>query len=226
MKGKRERKTYGVKGYIDIQLRIDVGKARASVRFTGGAMTAYGVTPAEYTTSERTKQAMIENSRQFRSGRIMLLRREVCEEDCDLDLGGAPDSPTGTPAEVGSQDQTAPLSGFARNSGRAPLSGSALNSQRTAASAEYGTSAAAVQPLTRPVMEAGNADRERDEAGAAKTAKLTEEMETEAERVAVSCLTEAQEYLRDHFGIPTSRSRSKEKAQEFGRENGIVFVGL
>lgn len=75
-------------------------------------------------------------------------------------------------------------------------------------------------------MEAGNANREQDESGAATATKLTEEMETEAERVAVSCLTEAQEYLRDHFGIPTSRSRSIERAKEIARQNGIELIGI
>ena len=57
--------------------------------------------------------------------------------------------------------------------------------------------------------------------------QTAEDAEGEApEAIEVSCLTDAQNYLRDNFGIPTSRSRSKEKAQEFGRENGIVFVGL
>lgn len=55
---------------------------------------------------------------------------------------------------------------------------------------------------------------------------VAEAEEGTPEAIEVSCLTDAQNYLRDNFGIPTSKSRSKEKAQDFARENGIVFVGL
>lgn len=50
--------------------------------------------------------------------------------------------------------------------------------------------------------------------------------EVSPQEVAVSCLTDAQNYLRDNFGIATSKSRSVEKAQTYARENGIVFVGI
>ncbi len=50
--------------------------------------------------------------------------------------------------------------------------------------------------------------------------------DTILENVEVSCLTDAQNYLRDRFGIPTSKSRSKDKAQAFARENGILFIGI
>ncbi len=48
----------------------------------------------------------------------------------------------------------------------------------------------------------------------------------EAERVQVSCLTEAQNYLKEHFGIATSRSRSRERAHELALQNGVIFEGL
>lgn len=50
------------------------------VHFTGGALTSYGVTPAEYTTSNPFIQKVIENSPYFREGRITLLRRATIEE--------------------------------------------------------------------------------------------------------------------------------------------------
>lgn len=58
---------------MDWTTNINVGKAAVSVHFTGGALTAYGVTPAKYATSNPFFQHVIENSDQFKNGRIKLL---------------------------------------------------------------------------------------------------------------------------------------------------------
>lgn len=66
--------TYGVTGLIDWNARIPVGKAAMNVHFTGGALTKYGVTPAEFTTTDSFTQRVIEDSEYFRTGRITVLR--------------------------------------------------------------------------------------------------------------------------------------------------------
>lgn len=68
------KKTYGVDGLIDWQTEIRAGKARLVVNFSGGGLTSFGVTPATYTTDNLLYQHIIENSAQFKSGKIRLLR--------------------------------------------------------------------------------------------------------------------------------------------------------
>ena len=75
------RKTYGVSGLMDWTTQIKTGKVSVSVHFTGGALTAYGVTPAKYSTSNPFFQSVIENSEQFKSGRIMLLGEMEVPDD-------------------------------------------------------------------------------------------------------------------------------------------------
>ena len=58
-----EIRTYGVEGYMDWQCEIPVGRARAIVHFSGGTMTSYGVTPAEYSTGDPVQQRIIENGK-------------------------------------------------------------------------------------------------------------------------------------------------------------------
>lgn len=70
------KKTYGVNGYIEWVANIIVGGAAVKVPFTGGAITKYGIVPAEYTTSDPVIQKIIENSSHFRSRRIFLLKGE------------------------------------------------------------------------------------------------------------------------------------------------------
>lgn len=182
-----EIRTYGVEGYMDWQCEIPVGRARAIVHFSGGTMTSYGVTPAEYSTGDPVQQRIIENSSYFKSGRIKFLRKS-----------GKPDrvqrrEPKATPTPAPPAEAPEPT--------RLPETS---------------------EPQAREVAAmSGGADIDNF------IEQTAEDAEGEApEAIEVSCLTDAQNYLRDNFGIPTSRSRSKEKAQEFGRENGIVFVGL
>lgn len=69
-----KKKTYGVSGFMEWKALLKCGKATVSVHFSGGSLTGYGVTPAMFTTENPLKQALIENSREFKSGKIFLLR--------------------------------------------------------------------------------------------------------------------------------------------------------
>lgn len=75
------QKTYGVVGLMDWTTQIKAGKATVSVHFTGGALTAYGVTPAKYTTANKFFQSIIEHSSDFASGRIVLLSSVEVPDD-------------------------------------------------------------------------------------------------------------------------------------------------
>lgn len=75
-----EKITYGAPRLVDWVAQIKVGAASVRVHFTGGALTSYGVTPAEFTTSNPFIQKVIENSSYFKEGRIKVLRRAEIEE--------------------------------------------------------------------------------------------------------------------------------------------------
>ena len=69
-------KTYSILGYMEFVAKIPVGPAiELPVHFTGGKMSGYGVTPAKFQTADPVLQKYIENSPQFRSGRIKLYKR-------------------------------------------------------------------------------------------------------------------------------------------------------
>jgi hypothetical protein len=54
------------------------------VTFTGGGLTSYGVTPAQYTTENILYQKIIENSKDFRRGKIKLLRTVPLSDTADI----------------------------------------------------------------------------------------------------------------------------------------------
>ena len=70
-----EKITYGAPRLVDWVAQIKAGAATVRVHFTGGALTSYGVTPAEYTTTNPFIQKVIENSSYFKEGRITLIRK-------------------------------------------------------------------------------------------------------------------------------------------------------
>ena len=70
---KKKIKTYGVRGLMEWVCNIPVGKTRLRVEFSGGVLTQYGNTPAKFVTDDLLKQAIIENSKQYKSGKITLL---------------------------------------------------------------------------------------------------------------------------------------------------------
>ncbi|MBP3511167.1 MAG: hypothetical protein J6K19_03900 [Prevotella sp.] len=85
-----EKITYGAPRLVDWVAQIKVGAASVRVHFTGGALTSYGVTPAEYTTSNPFIQKVIENSSYFKEGRIIVQRRIMIEEPRKPALRGKP----------------------------------------------------------------------------------------------------------------------------------------
>jgi len=99
-----EKKTYGAPRYMDWVAQIRAGAATVRVHFTGGALTVYGVTPAEYTTTDPFTQKVIEQSQYFKEGRIVLLKKvEMSDPQCIKPKkapkrGAEPAAPVQTPA--------------------------------------------------------------------------------------------------------------------------------
>ncbi len=70
-----ERITYTAPNLMDWVAQLKAGAATVKVHFSGGAITSYGVTPAEYTTTNPFIQKVIEQSQYFKEGRIEIGRR-------------------------------------------------------------------------------------------------------------------------------------------------------
>lgn len=66
------KKTYLAPGYTELWLRIPAGATYVDVRFVGGGLSSYGITPAQYTTSDDVMQDIIEGSEPFMRGQICL----------------------------------------------------------------------------------------------------------------------------------------------------------
>lgn len=211
-----KRKTYGVSGYMEWVALIECGKATVKVHFSGGSLTGYGVTPAEFTTQNPMTQAIIENSKEFKSGKIFLLR------------------------EI---EGTGKFKEFVR--GQHANEGNHLGGQAATASVIAGTALDADGTSKKPKVEQTNADEPmRDPINDEETEPADDEEstdDTEAETVEdseatvtadgkaiidVTDLDDARDYLCENFGIARSSLRSNVSVYRAAEEHNIVFRGI
>ena len=77
---------------MEYQSIIKIGRATLKVLFTDGSMTAIGQNPAKYTTSDFLVQHAIENSSEFKRGRITVV--DTIELDEEVRIERNPAKPT------------------------------------------------------------------------------------------------------------------------------------
>lgn len=70
----KAKKTYGINGLLEWHGLVSGNGITMRVDFVNGSVTAYGVSPATFTTKDELTQYIIENSEQYKSGRIRLVR--------------------------------------------------------------------------------------------------------------------------------------------------------
>lgn len=70
-------KTYGINGLLEWYGTVSCNGVTMKVAFTNGSVTAMGVAPATFTTKDELTQFVIENSEQYKQGRITKLRETI-----------------------------------------------------------------------------------------------------------------------------------------------------
>lgn len=195
---------------------IECGKATVKVHFSGGSLTGYGVTPAEFTTQNPMTQAIIENSKEFKSGKIFLLR------------------------EI---EGTGKFKEFVR--GQHANEGNHLGGQAATASAIAGTALDADGTSKTPKVEPTDADEPTgDLINDEDTESADDEISTDASEaetvedseatvtadgkaiIDVTDLDDARDYLCENFGIARSSLRSNVSVYRAAEEHNIVFRGI
>ena len=78
---KKKRITYGINGFMDYQVVINVGKSHLNIMFSDGTMTAFGSNPCRFTTENFILQQSIERSKEFKKGLIKILHVIELNED-------------------------------------------------------------------------------------------------------------------------------------------------
>lgn len=199
------RKTYGVSGLMDWTTQIKAGKGSVSVHFTGGALTAYGVTPAKYSTSNPFFQSVIENSKQFNSGRIELLGTMEVPDDAATKARKA--RMAAKAAEKPAKDEQSPVTETPVPETPAPV----VKEPVTPTTPAEETPAEAEQPTGETQDETLQGDGEDADGG----------------KIKVADKNDAIEYLKEHFAeknYTATSLRTKTAFEAACKECGVEFV--
>ena len=113
---KKKRITYGVSGMMEYQAVIKVGRNNMKVLFTDGSISAMGVNPATFTTENYMVQHAIENSTDFKRGRIKVVNTIELKEELRIERNSvkpaaevpSPNSAP-TPAPISAKSVDAPV---------------------------------------------------------------------------------------------------------------------
>ena len=191
----KSRKTYGIKGFMEYQAVIKVGKSRMKVPFTDGAMTAMGVVPCTFSTERFMVQHAIENSDEFRRGLIYIVRSIPLDGKVEIEHS-SPTLPSSEPQAALPGTEEGNLGAEARGDAK-KLNPESKTSQKIALS-----------PEPQAALQETEAER-------------SQETEAPLTQVEFASNDEAKDYLEQNFGLVRSKLRNREEIFNAGKANGV-----
>lgn len=215
-KMKKKRITYGVYGMMEYQTIIKIGRATLKVLFTDGSMTAIGQNPAKYTTSDFLVQRAIENSSEFKKGRIMVVNTIELDEEVRIERN--PAKPSTQAAKVAAK--------------------AVVEDKPTEVSLSHATPVA--EDVADETTEEDNAEDDEpieDEAKAESETEVETEEDTTSEDTAAEDNAaegkteveftdnqEAKDYLLKNFGVKPGTMRNRDDIKAVGLTYGVTIT--
>lgn len=207
---------------MEYQTIIKIGRATLKVLFTDGSMTAIGQNPAKYTTSDFLVQRAIENSSEFKKGRIQVV--DTIELDEEVRIERNPAKPSTQTANVAAK--------------------AVIDNKPTEASSSHTTPVAEdVADETTEEADAGvvtptdEADAETIEEEPETESETNVEEDTTSEETAAENNTaegkteveftdnqEAKDYIFKNFGVKPGTMRNREDIKAVGETYGVKIT--
>lgn len=219
---KKKRITYGVYGMMEYQTIIKIGRATLKVLFTDGSMTAIGQNPAKYTTSDFLVQRAIENSSEFKKGRIMTVSTIELDEDVRIERN---------PAKPSTQTANVAAKAVIDNK---PTEASSSHTTPVAEDVADETTEEADAGVVTPTDEA---DAETIEEETETESETNVEEDTTSEETAAEDNTaegkteveftdnqEAKDYIFKNFGVKPGTMRNREDIKAVGETYGVKIT--
>lgn len=219
---KKKRITYGVYGMMEYQTIIKIGRATLKVLFTDGSMTAIGQNPAKYTTSDFLVQRAIENSSEFKKGRIMTVSTIELDEDVRIERN---------PAKPSTQTANVAAKAVIDNK---PTEASSSHTTPVAEDVADETTEEADAGVVTPTDEA-DAETIKEEPETESETNVEEDTtseETAAEdntaegktEVEFTDNQEAKDYIFKNFGVKPGTMRNREDIKAVGETYGVKIT--
>lgn len=215
---KKKRITYGVHGMMEYQSIIKIGRATLKVLFTDGSMTAIGQNPAKYTTSDFLVQHAIENSSEFKRGRITVV--DTIELDEEVRIERNPAKPTKLQAP--SPAEAKPVAATAAKVEEPQDIADEPTEKTDAVDADEVESAMLDTPAPEVDIEPIEDEVPSTEEDAAELSENdNEEGLTEVE---FSTNQEAKDYLTKTFGVKSGTMKNRADIVAIGEANGVKII--
>lgn len=219
---KKKRITYGVYGMMEYQAIIKIGRATLKVLFTDGSMTSIGQNPAKYTTSDFLTQHAIENSSDFKRGRIQVVNTIELDEDVRIERN---------PAKPSTQTANVAAKAVIDNK---PTEASSSHTTPVAEDVADETTEEADAGVVTPTDEA---DAETIEEKPETESETNVEEDTTSEETAAEDNTaegkteveftdnqEAKDYIFKNFGVKPGTMRNREDIKAVGATYGVKIT--
>lgn len=203
---------------MEYQSIIKIGRATLKVLFTDGSMTAIGQNPAKYTTSDFLVQHAIENSSEFKRGRITVV--DTIELDEEVRIERNPAKPTTLHAP--SPAEAKPVAATAAKVEEPQDIADEPTEETNAVDADEVESAMLDTPAPEVDIEPIEDEVPSTEEDAAELSeKDNEEGLTEVE---FSTNQEAKDYLTKTFGVKSGTMKNRADIVAIGEANGVKII--
>lgn len=201
---------------MEYQSIIKIGRATLKVLFTDGSMTAIGQNPAKYTTSDFLVQHAIENSSEFKRGRITVV--DTIELDEEVRIERNPAKPTTQQAP--SPAEAKPVAATAAKVEEPQDIADEPTEKTNAVDADEIESAMLDTPAPEVDIESIEDEVPSTEEDVAELSD-SEDGLTEVE---FSTNQEAKDYLTKTFGVKSGTMKNRADIVAIGEANGVKII--
>lgn len=203
---------------MEYQSIIKIGRATLKVLFTDGSITAIGQNPAKYTTSDFLVQHAIENSSEFKRGRITVVDTIELDEEVRIERNPAKPSTQQAPSPA----EAKPVAATAAKVEEPQDIADEPTEETNAVDADEAESASADTPATEVDIEPIEDEVPSTEEDAAELSESdNEDGLTEVE---FSTNQEAKDYLTKTFGVKSGTMKNRADIVAIGEANGVKII--
>lgn len=203
---------------MEYQSIIKIGRATLKVLFTDGSMTAIGQNPAKYTTSDFLVQHAIENSSEFKRGRITVVDTIELDEEVRIERNPAKPSTQQAPSLA----EAKPVAATAAKVEEPHDIADEPTEKTDAVDADEVESAMLDTPAPEVDIEPIEDEVPSTEEDAAELSESdNEDGLTEVE---FSTNQEAKDYLTKTFGVKSGTMKNRADIVAIGEANGVKII--
>lgn len=200
---KKKRITYGVRGMMEYQAVVKVGKKSVNILFSDGSVSAMGTNPATFTTDNIIIQIAIENSNDFKRGRIEIVN--TIELDEELKVVRPKPAAIASPKHGAEQQRTAaPADPVADEAQNPTLAETTADEDKTS--------------------DESKTDDDNDEDQTPAPTEDKQESVANMTQVEFSCNDDAKDYLEQNFGLVRSKLRNRDDIINAGKTYNVEII--